>query len=150
VARKKRRVEALLSSQASIQDNDASEYPFNDSDDNYDDLQEVEHQQQHRRQAVNVQHRKKHDWHFDANKERRQIMEREGKNLALHLSSAGAVDDDIRRTSPHMLKSAKTFHHAFQSVKLSNSSKPRKSSQHLGKGGALDSIERSDSLAMKE
>lgn len=77
-------------------------------------------------------------------------MEREGKNLALHLSSAGAVDEDIRRTSPHMLKSAKTFHHAFQSVKLSNSSKPRKSSQHLGKGSALDSIARSDSLAMKE
>lgn len=76
-------------------------------------------------------------------------MEREGKNLALHLSSAGLVDEDIRRTSPNMLKSARTFHHAFQSVKLSNSSKPRKSSQHLGKG-ALDSIERSDSLAMKE
>jgi hypothetical protein len=40
VAKKKRRVEALLSSQASIKDNDASEYPFNDSDDNYEDLNE--------------------------------------------------------------------------------------------------------------
>jgi hypothetical protein len=40
VAKKKRRIEALLSSQASIKDNDASEYPFNDSDDNYEDLNE--------------------------------------------------------------------------------------------------------------
>jgi hypothetical protein len=72
VVRKKRRVEALLSSQASIQDNDASEYPFNDSDDNYDDFQESEQHQQH--QAVQVQHRRKPDWHFDPNKERRLIM----------------------------------------------------------------------------
>jgi hypothetical protein len=48
-----------------------------------------------------------------------------------------------------MLKSAKTFQHqAFQSVKVPGG-KPRKSSGHEGRG-ALDCIQRSDSLAMKE
>ena len=89
MAKKKRRVEALLSSQVSIKDNDASEYPFNDSDDNYEDLNE----EGYNRQAVQVKHRPKEQWKFDPNKERRLIMEREGKNLALHLSSAGGLDE---------------------------------------------------------
>jgi hypothetical protein len=75
-------------------------------------------------------------------------MEREGKNLALYLSSAG--EEELRRTSPRMLKSAKTFHHAFHSVKLPDrGGKLRKSSDSIQKG-AYDLIERSDSLAIKE
>lgn len=97
---------------------------------------------------MKVQHRRKHDWHFDPNKERRLIMEREGKNVALYLSSAG--EEDMHRTSPRMLKSAKTFHHAFHSVKIpSRNSKLRKSSDSMQKG-AFDMIERSDSLGLKE
>jgi hypothetical protein len=42
---------------------------------------------------VQVKHRRKEHWKFDPNKERRLIMEREGKNLALHLSSAGGFED---------------------------------------------------------
>jgi|LakMenEpi03Aug12_release.lakeMendotaPanAssembly.Ray.scaffolds.fasta_scaffold787556_1 hypothetical protein len=50
-----------------------------------------------------------------------------------------------------MLKSAKTFQHqAFQSVKVPGGEpRKRKSSGHEGRG-ALDCIQRSDSLAMKE
>jgi len=33
--KKKKRIEALLSSEASINEQEVSEYPFNDSDDNY-------------------------------------------------------------------------------------------------------------------
>lgn len=81
--KKKKRVEALLSSEASIRDLEVSEYPFNDSDDNYEDLEEEG------QKKVEVKHKKRGDRHFDANKERKIIMEREGKNLALYLSSAG-------------------------------------------------------------
>lgn len=52
-----------MSSQASIKDNDASEYPFNDSDDNYDELHE---EQPQRNLAATT--KKKADWHFDPNR----------------------------------------------------------------------------------
>ena len=81
--KKKKRGEALLSSEASISDLEVSEDPFNDSDDNYEDLEEEG------RKKVEVKHKKRGDRHFDANRERKIIMEREGKNLALYLSSAG-------------------------------------------------------------
>ena len=142
-SKKKKRVEALLSSEASIRDLEVSEYPFNDSDDNYEDLEEDEN-----RKKVEVKHKKRGDRHFDANRERKIIMEREGKNLALYLSSAGG-EDDMRRTSPKMLKSSKTFQHAFQSVSVpSKNRKVRKVSESINH--VLDHIERSDSLRIKD
>jgi hypothetical protein len=62
------RVDALLSSKASIQENEVSEYPFNDSDDNYEELEEEE------KNIVVVTNKKKAEWRFDPNKERKMIM----------------------------------------------------------------------------
>jgi hypothetical protein len=50
-----------------------------------------------------------------------------------------------------MLKSSKTFQHAFHSVHIpKNSKKSRKESDSLKNGNAFDQIERSDSIGLKE
>lgn len=77
------------------------------------------------------------------------IMGRQGKNLALYLSSAG--DNQLKRTSPKALKASKTFQHAYFSVNFSKGGgiKLRKSSDHIKKS-QLDMIQRSDSIGIKD
>lgn len=69
MSKKKKRIDALMSSQASIHDNEVSEYPFNDSDDNYEELQDEKIMQE-------FKPKKKGERHFDPNKERKMIMSR--------------------------------------------------------------------------
>jgi hypothetical protein len=93
----------LLSSQASINEQEVSEYPFNDSDDNYQD----EEDEVVGRNIVMVKTKHKKDRVFDANKERKMLLERKPTNN-LYISLNGQENFDVRRTSPSPTLEAST------------------------------------------
>ena len=76
-------------------------------------------------------------------------MEREGKNLALFLSSTG--EEDIRKTTaPRALAQTMSFQQAFYSVNFSKDKKSRKKSDNLQKANIFDSIGRANSIGLED
>ena len=67
--KKTKRIEGLLSSALSIKSNTPEEYPFQDSDDNYDEDQKPQYVSSKKIKQMDKKT-------FDANKERKFLMER--------------------------------------------------------------------------
>lgn len=137
----------LLSSQASINEQEVSEYPFNDSDDNYED----EEDELVGKNIVSVKTKHQKERFFDANKERKMLLERKPTNN-LYISLNGQENFDIiRRTSPSptLLKSARSFQQGFKSLHFGR--KHRKGSDSAENGlYMMDKMARTDSLGLVE
>jgi hypothetical protein len=115
VDKKRKRVQDLLSSQASIKEGSVSDYPFDDSDDNYEEKKVAEAEEGDF--VVRVTKVKKNRV-FNANKERANLLSRD-KN-SLFMTTVGLDRGDIRKSTPgkNFLQSSRSFQKEFKSLRI--------------------------------